>query len=101
LEIGSTLPKENILKHWQGGYEHPHGAGRSLEAHLVGSAKIVIGKNRDEEDALDAQILGQSVIRLGRMMHLFRILVAQYRLKFEVMEIFRRLVLYSSGPNTN
>jgi hypothetical protein len=65
LEIGSTLPKENILKHWQGGYEHPHGAGRSLEAHLVGSAKIVIGKNRDEEDALDAQILGQSVIRLG------------------------------------
>ena len=65
LEIGSTLPKENILKYWQGGYEHPHGAGRSLEAHLVGSAKIVIGKNRDEEDALDAQILGQSVIRLG------------------------------------
>jgi hypothetical protein len=63
LEIGSTLPKENIA--WQGGYEHPHGAGRSLEAHLVGSAKLVIGKNRDEEDALDAQILGQSVFRFG------------------------------------
>ena len=72
LEMGSTLPKENIMSPpgatgpgWQGGYEHPHGAGRSLEAHLVGSAKLVIGKNRDEEDALDAQILGQSVLRLG------------------------------------
>jgi hypothetical protein len=63
LEIGSTLPKENIPL--QGGYEHPHGAGRSLEAHLVGSAKLVVGKNRDEEDALDAQVLGQSVLRLG------------------------------------
>jgi len=63
LEIGSSLPKENIPL--QGGYENPHGAGRSLEAHLVGSAKLVVGKNRDEEDALDAQILGQSVLRLG------------------------------------
>jgi hypothetical protein len=66
LEIGSTLPKENIQKFWTtSNYEHPHGAGRSLEAHLVGSAKLVIGKNRDEEDALDAAILGQTVLRLG------------------------------------
>lgn len=63
LEIGSTLPKENIPL--QGGYEHPHGAGRSLEAHFVGSVKAVIGKNRDEEDAIDLQALGQAVIRLG------------------------------------
>ncbi|MGB7282011.1 MAG: hypothetical protein WBE13_07110, partial [Candidatus Acidiferrum sp.] len=48
-----------------GGYEYPHGAGRSIEGHLVGSLKLVIGKNRDEEDALDTQILGQSVLRLG------------------------------------
>jgi hypothetical protein len=63
LEIGSTLPKENIPL--AGGYEHPHGAGRSLEAHFVGSIKAVIGKNRDEEDAIDVQALGQAVIRLG------------------------------------
>jgi|SRR5271166_1762153 len=68
FEIGSTMPKENTLFDNSGSgssYEHPHGAGRSLEGHLVGSAKLVIGKNRDEEDALDAQILGQSVLRLG------------------------------------
>jgi hypothetical protein len=71
LEIGSTLPKENIpLNSGTASspgqvYEHPHGAGRSLEAHLVGSAKLVVGKNRDEEDAIDAQILGQSVLRFG------------------------------------
>lgn len=63
VEIGSTLPKENIPL--AGGYEHPHGAGRSVEAHMVGSAKIVIGKNRDEEESLDLQSLGQTVIRLG------------------------------------
>ena len=63
FEIGSTLPKENIPL--AGNYEHPHGAGRSLEAHLVGSAKLVVGKNRDEEEALDVQALGQAVIRLG------------------------------------
>jgi hypothetical protein len=63
FEIGATLPKENIPL--AGGYEHPHGAGRSLEAHLVGSMKMVVGKNRDEEDAIDLQALGQTVLRLG------------------------------------
>jgi hypothetical protein len=63
FEIGATLPKENIPL--SGSYEHPHGAGRSLEGHLVGSLKLVVGKNRDEEDAIDLQALGQSVIRLG------------------------------------
>jgi len=63
IEIGSTMPKENIK--FAGGYEHPHGAGRSLELHSVGSVKAVIGKNRDEEDAVDLQALGQAVIRLG------------------------------------
>ena len=63
LEVGATLPKEN--NQFGGGYEHPHGAGRSLEAHFVGSVKAVIGKNRDEEDAIDVQALGQAVIRLG------------------------------------
>ena len=65
MEIGSTLPKENIPLQPLKGYEYPYGAGRSLEANLVGSAKMVIGKNRDEEEALDAQILGQTVLRLG------------------------------------
>src|SRR5271157_500490 len=63
LEVGSTIPKENNM--FGGGYEHPHGAGRSLEAHFVGSIKTVIGKNRDEEEALDLQALGQVVLRLG------------------------------------
>ena len=63
LEVGSTLPKEKIK--FSGGYEHPHGAGRSVEAHLVGSLKLVVGKNRDEEDAIDLQALGQTVLRLG------------------------------------
>jgi hypothetical protein len=63
FEIGATLPKENIPL--AGGYEHPHGAGRSLEGHLVGSLKLVVGKNRDEEDAIDLQALGQTVLRLG------------------------------------
>ena len=62
LEVGATLPKENNKF---GSYEHPHGAGRSLEAHFVGSVRTVIGKNRDEEDAIDVQALGQAVIRLG------------------------------------
>lgn len=65
MEIGSTLPKENIPLLPKGGYEYPYGAGRSLEVHLVGSAKLVVGKNRDEEEALDAQVLGQVVLRLG------------------------------------
>ena len=63
FEVGSTLPQENIPL--AGGYEHPHGAGRSMEGHLVGSLKLVIGKNRDEEDAIDVQALGQTVLRLG------------------------------------
>lgn len=63
FEIGASLPKENIPL--AGGYEHPHGAGRSMEGHLVGSLKLVVGKNRDEEDALDIQALGQTVLRLG------------------------------------
>ena len=64
LEIGATIPKENIQ--WDPDkYEHPWGAGRSLEAHLVGSAKMVIGKNRDEEESLDLTTLGQVVMRLG------------------------------------
>lgn len=64
FEIGATLPKENIPLDGKT-YEHPHGAGRSLEGHLVGSLKLVIGKNRDEEDAIDLQALGQTVLRLG------------------------------------
>jgi hypothetical protein len=65
FEVGSTLPKENIPLMPNQSYEHPHGAGRSVEGHLVGSLKLVVGKNRDEEDAIDLQALGQSVIRLG------------------------------------
>ena len=65
MEIGSTLPKENILLQPTGSYEYPYGAGRSMEAHFVGSAKMVFGKNRDEEEALDVQALGQVVLRLG------------------------------------
>jgi hypothetical protein len=63
LELGATLPRENIPL--AGGYEHPHGAGRSAEAHLVGSLKMVVGKNRDEEESFDLQSLGQMVLRLG------------------------------------
>jgi hypothetical protein len=67
FEIGATLTKDEIQKHWQksGGYEHPHGAGRSMEGHLVGSLKLVIGKNHDEEEAIDLQALGQIVLRVG------------------------------------
>jgi hypothetical protein len=68
LEIGSTLPCENIGLDQAGGkstYEHPHGAGRSVEAHIVGSMKMVVGKNRDEEESIDLQSLGQMVLRLG------------------------------------
>ena len=64
FEIGCTIPRENIGLD-AGSYEHPHGAGRSLEAHLLGSAKIVVGKNRDEEESLDITTLGQVVLRLG------------------------------------
>lgn len=64
VEIGSTIPKENISIDGSS-YEHPHGAGRSLEMHTVGSIKTVIGKNRDEEESLDLATLGQVVLRLG------------------------------------
>lgn len=63
FEIGSTIPNENIGV--ESKYEHPHGAGRSMEGHLVGSLKLVVGKNRDEEDSIDIQAMGQTVLRLG------------------------------------
>lgn len=64
IEIGSTIPREKIV--WDNpNYEHPHGAGRSLEAHLVGSATMVIGKNREEEESLDLRTMGGVVVRLG------------------------------------
>lgn len=64
FEIGATIPKENIpINDTQ--YEHPHGAGVSLAGHLVGSARLVIGKNRDQEESLDLTTIGQVVLRLG------------------------------------
>jgi len=63
FEVGSTIPKENVK--FSPPYEHPHGAGRSVEGHLVGSLKLVVGKNRDEEDSVDLQAMGQTVLRLG------------------------------------
>jgi hypothetical protein len=64
FEIGSTIPKEKIV--WDNPkYEHPHGAGRSMEGHFVGSVKLVVGKNRDEEESLDIQTTGGTVLRLG------------------------------------
>lgn len=64
FEIGSTIPKENIP--WDNStYEHPYGAGRSLEGHFLGSVKLVVGKNREDEDSLDIQTLGGTVLRLG------------------------------------
>lgn len=65
MEVGSTLPKENIPLLPAKGYEYPFGAGRSLEANFVGSAQVVFGKNRDEEESLDVTALGQVVLRLG------------------------------------
>jgi hypothetical protein len=65
MEIGSTLPKENIPLMPTNGYEYSFGAGRSLEANIVGSAQVVFGKNRDEEESLDLTALGQVVLRLG------------------------------------
>ena len=69
FEVGSTIPRENTNfpanPAPNGIYEHPHGAGRSVEGHMVGSLKLVVGKNRDEEDSIDLQALGQSVLRLG------------------------------------
>lgn len=64
FEVGSTIPKENIPID-NSSYEHPHGAGRSVEGHFVGSVKLVVGKNRDEEESLDLATLGQVVLRLG------------------------------------
>lgn len=63
FEIGSSIPKQN--NPFGTAYEYAHGSGRSVEGHLVGSLKLVVGKNRDEEDAIDLQALGQSVLRLG------------------------------------
>lgn len=64
FEVGSTIPKENIS--WDGRtYEHPYGAGRSLDGHFLGSVRLAIGKNRDDEDSLDLTTLGGAVIRLG------------------------------------
>jgi hypothetical protein len=65
MEVGSTLPKENIPLLPKNGYEYPYGAGRSLEANFVGSAQVVFGKNRDEEESLDLTAMGQVVLRLG------------------------------------
>ena len=65
FEVGSTMPKEKIQFQPANAYEHPHGAGRSVEGHLVGSLKLVVGKNRDEEDSIDLQAIGQTVLRLG------------------------------------
>ena len=64
FEIGATLPRENCPLDG-GAYEHPHGAGRSIEGHIVGSTRLVMGKNRDEEESLDVRTLGQVVLRLG------------------------------------
>jgi hypothetical protein len=64
FEIGSTIPKENIS--WDGGtYEHPYGAGRSVDGHLTGSLRLAIGKNRDEEESIDLTTMGGAVLRLG------------------------------------
>jgi len=64
FEIGSTVPKENIT--WDNGtYEHPYGAGRSIDGHLTGSMRLAIGKNRDEEESLDLTTMGGAVLRLG------------------------------------
>lgn len=64
FEVGSTLPKENTRLDGSS-YEHPHGAGRSVEGHLLGSMKLVVGKNRDEEESIDLQTIGGAVVRLG------------------------------------
>ena len=64
FEIGATLPRENIGLDGSA-YEHPYGAGRSIEGHMVGSTRLLLGKNRDEEDSLDQRTLGQVVLRLG------------------------------------
>ena len=64
FEIGATIPKENIGLDGST-YEHPHGAGRSIEGHVVGSTKLFLGKNRDEEDSLDVRTSGQVLLRIG------------------------------------
>jgi hypothetical protein len=75
FEVGATLPRENIgldlvanplsPGFGKSTYEHPYGAGRSIEGHVVGSTRMLLGKNRDEEDSLDLRTLGQVVLRLG------------------------------------
>jgi hypothetical protein len=98
FELGATLPKENIGL--SEGYEHPHGAGRSLEGHLVGSAKLVIGKNRDEEDSVDLQALGQVVLRIGAddgsLPDFGRSVFIQERGKNDSLQ--KRKLQYWSGP---
>lgn len=64
FEVGATLPRENVGLD-DSAYEHPYGAGRSIEGHIVGSTRLLLGKNRDEEDSLDLRTLGQVVLRLG------------------------------------
>lgn len=64
FDIGSSIPRENIK--WDPmKYEHPHGAGRSIEGHTTGSVKMVLGKNRDEEESLDLTTIGGTILRLG------------------------------------
>lgn len=64
FELGSTIPKENIT--WDGSsYEHPYGAGRSVDGHLTGSLRLAVGKNRDEEESIDITTMGGAVLRLG------------------------------------
>ena len=64
FEVGSTIPKENIALDG-GSYEHPYGAGRSIEGNVLGSTRLLLGKNRDEEDSIDLRTTGQVVLRLG------------------------------------
>jgi hypothetical protein len=63
FEVGAGIPQTN--NPFGSAYEYVHGPGRSVEGHLVGSLKLVVGKNLDEEDAIDLQALGQSVLRFG------------------------------------
>lgn len=64
FEIGATLPKENVPFDSYS-YEYPWGAGRSIEGSILGSVRLLIGKNREEEDSLDLTTLGGTYLRLG------------------------------------
>jgi len=102
FDIGSTLPKEKIPLDSMT-YEHPHGAGRSIEGHLVGSMKLVVGKNRDEEDSIDLQALGQTVLRLGAddtsLPNARRKVATQIRGKSDV--VLARDLQYWANPHLN